>query len=95
MKDKKSKTVVHGLLKWQISLILNRINYWLIKEEFYNSPMQKLLNPNDILIYSTYSESNSAVAERFKNTSKVKIYKNLRANYSEYYFCCLKSRQIQ
>ena len=90
LKNKKSKTVLHGFLKWQISLILNRINYGLIKEEFYNSPLQKLLNHNDILIYSTYNESKSVVAERFKKASKVKIYKNLKANYSKYYFCCLK-----
>ena len=32
---------------------------------FYNSPMEKWLDDNDILMYSTHNEGKSVVAERF------------------------------
>ena len=37
--------------------------------------MQKWLDNNDILMYSTYNESKSVIAERFIRTLKGKIYK--------------------
>ena len=37
--------------------------------------MQKLLDDNDILMYSTHNEGNSVAAERFIKTLKRKIYK--------------------
>ena len=37
--------------------------------------MQKWLDNNDILIYSTHSEDKSVIAERFMKTLKAKIYK--------------------
>ena len=43
--------------------------------EFYNSPMQKWLDDNDILMYLVYSKSKSVVTERFIRTLKGKIYK--------------------
>ena len=42
--------------------------------------MQKWLNDNDILIYLTYHEGKSVVAERFIKTLKDKIYKKNTAN---------------
>ena len=42
--------------------------------------MQKLLDDNDGLIYLTYNESKSAVAEKFLRTLKGKIYKKVTAN---------------
>ena len=56
------------LSKQQINLIVNQIN---------NRPMQKWLDDNDILMYSTHNEGTSIVAERFikdlKGKSNIKI----------------------
>ena len=43
--------------------------------KFYNNLMQKWLDDNDILMYSTHNEDKSIVAKRFIRTLKVKIYK--------------------
>ena len=45
--------------------------------------MQKWLDDNDILIYSTHNEGKSVVAERFKKTLKSKIYKTITTNDSK------------
>ena len=37
--------------------------------------MQKWLDNNDILMYSTHNEGKSVIAERFIKTLKTKIYK--------------------
>ena len=42
--------------------------------------MQKWLDNNDILIYSTHSEDKSVIAERFMKTLKAKIYKKMTTN---------------
>ena len=51
-----------------MNLIVNQIN---------NRPMQKWLDDNDILMYSTHNEGTSIVAERFikdlKGKSNIKI----------------------
>ena len=39
-----------------------------------NKPMQKWLNNNDILMYSTHKDGTSVTAERFIKTLKAKIY---------------------
>ena len=43
--------------------------------EFYNSFMQKWLDDNDILMYSTDNEGKPIIAERFIRTLKTKTYK--------------------
>ena len=53
--------------------------------EFYNVPLQKLLDDSDILIYLIHNESKSVVAERFIKTLIGKIYKKLTANDSKSY----------
>ena len=53
--------------------------------EFYNVPLQKLLDDSDILIYLIHNESKSIVAERFIKTLMGKIYKKLAANDSKSY----------
>ena len=45
--------------------------------------MQKWLNNNDILMYSTHKEGKSVTAERFIKTLKAKIYKKMTANHSK------------
>ena len=42
--------------------------------------MQKWLNDNDILMYSTHNEGKSVVAKRFIKNLKGKIYKKISAN---------------
>ena len=53
--------------------------------EFYNVPLQKLLDDSDIFIYLIHNESKSIVAERFIKTLMGKIYKKLAANDSKSY----------
>ena len=47
--------------------------------------MQKCLDNNDILIYSTHNEGEQVIAERFIKTLKVKIYKKMTDNDSKSY----------
>ena len=47
--------------------------------EFYNNIFKKLLSDNDIIMYSTYNEGKSVVAERFIRTLKSKLYKHMTA----------------
>ena len=44
-----------------MNLIVNQINYGLIKE-LYNKLMQEWLDNNDIFMYSTHSEGKSVTA---------------------------------
>ena len=48
--------------------------------EFYNASSKKWLRDNDIVMYSTYNEGKSVVAERFIRTLKSKIYKYVTSN---------------
>ena len=48
--------------------------------EFYNKFIQERFDNNDILLYSTYIEDKSIIAERFIETLKAKIYKKRTAN---------------
>ena len=54
-----------------MNLIVNQINYGLIKEENFTINVCK---NNDILIYSTHDEGKLVIAERFIKTLKAKIY---------------------
>ena len=47
--------------------------------EFYNNAFKKWLSDNDIIMYSTYNEGTSVVAERFIRTLKSKLYKHMTA----------------
>ena len=49
-------------------------------EKFNNKLLQELLENNDILMYSTYNEVKSVIAERFIKPLKAKIYKKITAN---------------
>ena len=50
---------------------------------FYNKLMQEWLYDNDILMYPTYNEGMSVIAERFIKTLKAKLYKKVIANDSK------------
>ena len=47
--------------------------------EFYNNILKKWLSDNDIIMYSTYNEGKSVVAERFIRTLKSKLFKHMTA----------------
>ena len=91
VKDKKAKTVIFGFIE-----IVNESNVkpnklWVGQgREFYKRLMQKWLDYNDILIYSTHAEGKSVVAERLMKTLKGKINIKLTANDSKSYLGSLK-----
>ena len=54
--------------------------------EFYNRVFKKWLSDNDIIMYSTFNEGKSVVAERFFRTLKNKLYKNTTASGKNVYY---------
>ena len=76
LKDKKGISIVKAF-----QIILKQSNQkpnkiWVDKgSEFYNTYFKKWLQDNNIVMYSTYNEGKSVVAERFIRTLKSKIYK--------------------
>ena len=54
--------------------------------EFYNHVFKKWLSDNDIIMYSTYNEGKSVVAERFIRTLKNKLYKHMTATVKNVYY---------
>ena len=75
-KDKNAKTVLHGFIEIVNESKRKPNKLWLDqRKEFYNNIIQKWLDDNDILMYSTHNEAKSVVAERFKKVLKGKIYK--------------------
>ena len=70
-KDKKGISIVNAFDKIikQSNRKLNKI--WVDQgSEFYNNNFKKWLSDNNIIMYSTYNEGKSAVAERFIRTLK-------------------------
>ena len=54
--------------------------------EFYNRVFKKWLSDNNIIMYSTYNEGKSVVAERFIRTLKNKLYKHMTATGKNVYY---------
>ena len=54
--------------------------------EFYNNVFKKRLPDNDIIMYSTYNEGKSVVAERFIRTLKNKLYQHMMSNGKNVYY---------
>ena len=54
--------------------------------EFYNNNFKKWLSDNDIIMYLTYNEGKSVVAERFIRTLEVKLYKHMTASGKNVYY---------
>ena len=69
MKDKKAKTVPHGFIEI-VNIFKHKPNkLWDDQErETYDNLIQKWFDKNDILMYSTYIEGKSVVAEWFIRT---------------------------
>ena len=72
LKDKKGISIVNAFDKIikQSNRKPNKI--WVDQGgEFYNNVFKKWLSDNDIIIYSTYNEGKSVIAERFIRTLKI------------------------
>ena len=87
LKDKKGISIVNGFNKIikQSNRKPNKI--WVDQgDEFYNNVFKKWFSDNDIIIYSTFNEGKSVVAERFIRTLKNKLYRHMTATGKNVYF---------
>ena len=87
LKDKKGISIVNAFNKIikQSNRKPNKI--WVDQGgEFYNNVFEKWLSDNDIIMYSTYNEGKSVVAERFIRTLKNKLYKHMRGTGKNVYY---------
>ena len=87
LKDKKGISIVNAFDKIikQSNRKPNKI--WIDQGgEFYNNVFKKWLLDNNIIMYSTYNEGKSVVAERFIRTLKNKLYKHMTATGKNVYY---------
>ena len=87
LRDKKGISIVNAFNKIikQSNRKPNKI--WVDQGgEFYNNVFKKWLSDNDIIMYSTYNEGKSVIAERFIRTLKNKLYKHMTANGKNVYY---------
>ena len=87
LKDKKGISIVNSFNK-----IIKQSNRkpnktWVVQGgEFYNNVFKKWLSNNDIVMYSTYNEGKSVVAERSIRTLKNKLYKHMAVTGKNVYY---------
>ena len=87
LKDKKGISIVNAFTK-----IIKQSNrkpkkIWVDQRgEFYNHVFKKWLSDNDTIVYSTFNEGKSVVAERFIRTLKNKLYKHMTATGKNIYY---------
>ena len=87
LKDKKGISIVNAFNKIikQSNRKPNKI--WVDQGgEFYKHNFKKWLSDNNIIMYSTYNEGKSVVAERFIRTLKNKSYKHMIATGKNLYY---------
>ena len=87
LKDKKEISIINAFNKIikQYNKKPNKI--WVDQGgEFYNRVFKKWLSDNDIIMYSTYNEGKSVVAERFIRTLKNKLYKHMTPTGKNVYY---------
>ena len=87
LKDKKAISIVNAFDKIikQSNRKPNKI--WVDQEgEFYDNVFGKWLLDNDRIMYSTYNEGKSVVAEKFIRTLKNKLYKHMTATPKNVYY---------
>ena len=88
LKDKKGISIVNAfnkIIKQSNRRKPNKI--WVDQgSEFYNNNFKKWLSDNNIIIYSTYNEGKSVVAERFIRKLKNKLYKHMTASGRNVYY---------
>ena len=87
LKDKKGISIVNAFNKIIKQSNRKPSEIWLDQGgEFYNNVFEKWLSDNDIIMYSTYNEGKSVVAERFIRTLKNKLYKHMTATGEKIYY---------
>ena len=87
LKDKKGISVTNGFNKIIKQSRTKRNKIWVDQgSQFYNHVFKKWLSDNDIIMYSTYNEGKSVVAERFIRTLKNKMYKHMTATGKNVYY---------
>ena len=87
LKDKKGTSITNALNKviTQSNRKPNKI--WVDQGgELYNHVFKKWLLSNEIIMYSTFNEGKSVVAERFIRTLKNKLYKHMTATGKNVYY---------
>ena len=87
LKDKKGISIVNAFDKIikQSERKPNKI--WVDQvSEFHKNNFKKWLSDNNIIMYSTYNEVKSVVAERFIRTLKNKLYKHMTATGKNVYY---------
>ena len=86
LKDKKGISIVNAFNK--IKQFNRKPNNTCVDQggEFYNNVFKKWLSDNDIIMYSTYTEGKSVVAERFIRTLNNKLYKHMTATGKNVYY---------
>ena len=86
LKDKKGISIVNAFNKI-IKQSERKPNKTRVDQggEFYDNVFKKWLLHNDIIMYSTYNEGKSVVAERFIRTLKNKLYKHITATGKKVY----------
>ena len=87
LKDKKGISIINAFNKIikQSNRKPNKI--WVYQgSEFYNHVFKKWLSDNDIIMYPTFNEGKSVVAERFIRTLKNKLYKHMTATGKNVYY---------
>ena len=87
LKDKKGISIVNTFDKIikQSERKPNKI--WVDQgSEFYNNNFKKWLSDNKTILYSTYNEGKSVVAERFIRTLKNKLYKHMTPTCKNVYY---------
>ena len=87
MKYKKGISIVNNAFNKIIKQIIKPNKIWVDQGgEFYNRNFKKWLSDNDIIMYSTFNEGKSVVAERFIRTLKNKLYKHMTATGKNVYY---------
>ena len=87
LKDKKGISIVNAFNKITKQSNRKPNKIWLDQGgEFYNNVFEKWLSDNNIIMYSTYNEGKSVVAERFISTLKNKLYKHMTATGKKVYY---------
>ena len=87
LKDKKGISIVNAFNKIIKQSARKPNKIWVDQGgEFYNNVFKKWLSDNDIIMYSTYNEGKSVVAERFIRTLKNKLYKDMTATSENVYY---------
>ena len=90
LKDKKGISIVNAFNKIIKESEKKTNKIWVDQGgEFYNNVFKKWLSDNDIILYSTYNEGKSVVAERFIRTLKNKLYKHMTATGKNVYYYVL------